>query len=155
MVAPGDDRDHAELGSAEDVRLERLLEDLHATAMTLALSLKAVSRRPDNPVYRASAEQQAQVGREQVLEVLCFEAVAHSDEAAAEAVRGIEAFLELAEQFGAERARAQVTELFQRFLGRNPTPDELSAFLKILDEPGTTWRTAALALLTSPHYQYY
>jgi len=49
----------------------------------------------------------------------------------------------------------QVTELFQRFLGRNPTPDELSTFLTVLDEPGTTWRTAALALLTSPHYQYY
>jgi len=113
LVAPGDDRDHAGLGSADDVRLERLLEDLHATATTLALSLKALSRSPDNPVYRASAEQQAQVGREQVLEVLRFEAVAHSDEAAAEAVRGIEAFFELAEQLGAERARAQVAELFQ------------------------------------------
>jgi hypothetical protein len=49
----------------------------------------------------------------------------------------------------------QVIELFHRFLGRDPTPEELSAFLEILDEPGTTWRTAALALLTSPHYQYY
>jgi len=49
----------------------------------------------------------------------------------------------------------QVTELFQRFLGRDPTPDELSAFLTILADPGSTWRTAALALLTSPHYQYY
>ncbi len=50
---------------------------------------------------------------------------------------------------------AQVTEVFRRFLGRDPTPDELSAFLTILADPGSTWRTAALALLTSPHYQYY
>ena len=54
-----------------------------------------------------------------------------------------------------QTASAQVIELFQRFLGRDPTPDELSRFLDVLDEPGTTWRTAALALLTSPHYQYY
>ena len=49
----------------------------------------------------------------------------------------------------------QVTDLFQRLLGRDPTPDELSAFLTVLAEPGATWRTAAIAILTSPNYQYY
>ena len=50
---------------------------------------------------------------------------------------------------------AQVDDLFHRLLGRDPTPDEKSAFLDVLSEPGATWLTAALALLTSPHYQYY
>jgi hypothetical protein len=49
----------------------------------------------------------------------------------------------------------QVSDLFRRLLGRDPSPDELSAFLNVLAEPGATWRTAALALLTSSHYQYY
>ncbi len=49
----------------------------------------------------------------------------------------------------------EILDLFHRLLGRDPTPDELSAFLTVLAEPGATWRTAALALLTSPHYQYY
>ncbi len=49
----------------------------------------------------------------------------------------------------------EVTDLFQRLLGRDPTAAELATFLEVLAEPGATWRTAAFALLTSPHYQYY
>lgn len=48
-----------------------------------------------------------------------------------------------------------VEDLFRRFLGRDPTPPELDAFKAVLTEPGATWKTAALALLTSAHYQYY
>jgi hypothetical protein len=54
-----------------------------------------------------------------------------------------------------EQADSQVRELFRRLLGRDPTRPEHAAFTAALREPGTTWRTAALALLTSPHYQYY
>jgi hypothetical protein len=55
----------------------------------------------------------------------------------------------------ADQADSQVRELFRRLLGRDPTRPEHAAFTAALREPGTTWRTAALALLTSPHYQYY
>lgn len=60
----------------------------------------------------------------------------------------------------AERRRqdaleAQVTDLFQRFLGRDPGPEELQVFTETLADPGATWRTAALALLVSPEYQTY
>ena len=56
---------------------------------------------------------------------------------------------------GSRAVRSATLELFQRLLGRDPSPAELDAFTKILQEDGATWRTAALALLTSPHYQYY
>ena len=49
----------------------------------------------------------------------------------------------------------QVRSIFQRFLGRDPSRPELEAFVAVLREPGATWRTAALAMLTSPQYQYY
>jgi hypothetical protein len=49
----------------------------------------------------------------------------------------------------------QVRDLFHRLLGRDPDRRELQAFADALRRPGTTWRTAAFALLTSPHYQYY
>lgn len=49
----------------------------------------------------------------------------------------------------------QVRELFRRLLGRDPERSEHAAFVAALREPGTSWRVAALALLTSPHYQYY
>lgn len=50
---------------------------------------------------------------------------------------------------------AQVTDLFHRFLGRDPTGGELDVFVETLQEPGVSWRTAALALLVSPEYQRY
>jgi hypothetical protein len=50
---------------------------------------------------------------------------------------------------------AQIRELFRRLLGRDPERRELAAFAQVVRSPGTTWRTAAFALLTSPHYQYY
>ena len=50
---------------------------------------------------------------------------------------------------------AEVIDLFHRLLARDPSGDELAAFLAVLAEPGATWRTAALAILTSAHYQYY
>ena len=56
---------------------------------------------------------------------------------------------------GSRAVRSVVTELFQRFLGRDPGEKELDVFGKVLAEDGATWRTAALALLTSAHYQYY
>jgi len=48
-----------------------------------------------------------------------------------------------------------ITSLFNRLLGRDPSPAELKAFVEVLSEPGATWRTAALALLSSSQYQYY
>ncbi len=48
-----------------------------------------------------------------------------------------------------------ITSLFNRLLGRDPSADELKAFVEVLSEPGATWRTAALALLSSSQYQYY
>ncbi len=50
---------------------------------------------------------------------------------------------------------SQILELFNRFLGRDPSEAEALAFVDVCSEPGATWRTAALALLTSSHYQYY
>jgi hypothetical protein len=49
----------------------------------------------------------------------------------------------------------QVVELFRRLLGRDPERRELTVYAAALRKPVTTWRLAALALLTSPHYQYY
>lgn len=49
----------------------------------------------------------------------------------------------------------QVIELFRRLLGRDPERRELTVYADALRGRGATWRTAALALLTSPHYQYY
>lgn len=56
---------------------------------------------------------------------------------------------------GSRVTRSVVIELFQRLLGRDPGDEELEVFTKVLREDGATWRTAALALLTSAHYQYY
>lgn len=61
----------------------------------------------------------------------------------------------LAPSAPADHPEDQVRELFRRLLGRDPERRELSAYADALRQPGTTWRTAALALLTSPHYQYY
>jgi hypothetical protein len=49
----------------------------------------------------------------------------------------------------------QVIELFRRLLGRDPERRELLVYADALRKPKTTWRLAAMALLTSPHYQYY
>jgi hypothetical protein len=57
--------------------------------------------------------------------------------------------------YAQDRARNWITELFRRFLGRDPSAAELDAYAAVLQEPGTTWRTAALAILTSPQYQLY
>ncbi len=54
-----------------------------------------------------------------------------------------------------DQADSQIRELFRRLLGRDPERKEHAAFTAALREPGTTWRTAALALLSSPQYQYY
>jgi len=49
----------------------------------------------------------------------------------------------------------QIVELFRRLLGRDPERRELVAFADVLHRPQTSWKTAAFALLTSAHYQYY
>ncbi len=49
----------------------------------------------------------------------------------------------------------QVRELFRRLLGRDPERREHQIFAEALRKPGNTWRTAAMALLNSPQYQYY
>lgn len=54
-----------------------------------------------------------------------------------------------------ERWTPAVTELFRRLLGRDPSARELDAFSAVLAEDGATWRTAALAIVTSGQYQYY
>ena len=51
--------------------------------------------------------------------------------------------------------KTTITELFHRFLGRDPGGKELGAFVNAFEYDKATWKTAALALLTSPHYQYY
>ena len=51
--------------------------------------------------------------------------------------------------------KTTITELFHRFLGRDPSGKELGAFVNAFEYDKATWKTAALALLTSPHYQYY
>jgi hypothetical protein len=55
----------------------------------------------------------------------------------------------------ADRPEDAVRDLFRRLLGRDPERKEHAAFTAALRQPGTTWRTAALALLTSSQYQYY
>lgn len=111
-MAQDEGRDSKELGSAEDVRLERLLEDLHSTAMTLALSISAFRRRPDNPVYQASAEQQARLGHRQLRELLAVESVAYSEEAATAGVRAARELLELIRKLGSAAITSEFAELF-------------------------------------------
>jgi hypothetical protein len=54
-----------------------------------------------------------------------------------------------------EDPEGQVRELFRRLLGRDPERRELVAFADLMRRSAATWRMPALALLTSPHYQYY
>lgn len=59
------------------------------------------------------------------------------------------------ERYPGDRWRPQVTDLFRRLLGRDPSTREMDVFVQTLQEPGATWRTAALGILSSPQYQYY
>ena len=59
------------------------------------------------------------------------------------------------ERYTGDRWRPQVTELFRRLLGRDPSTNEMAVFVETLQEPGATWRTAAMGILSSPQYQYY
>ena len=59
------------------------------------------------------------------------------------------------ERYPGDRFRPVVTDLFRRLLGRDPSQNEMSLFVQTLNEPGATWRTAAMGLLSSPQYQYY
>jgi hypothetical protein len=60
-----------------------------------------------------------------------------------------------AERYPGDRFRPQVTDLFRRFLGRDPSSAEMDAFVQVLGEPGATWRTAAMGILSSLQYQTY
>jgi hypothetical protein len=59
------------------------------------------------------------------------------------------------ERYPGDRWRPQVADLFRRLLGRDPSEREMDVFVATLQEPGATWRTAALGILSSPQYQYY
>ncbi|MCE9637220.1 MAG: PKD domain-containing protein [Planctomycetes bacterium] len=59
------------------------------------------------------------------------------------------------ERYAGDRWRPAVTDLFRRLLGREPSTVEMDLFVTALQEPGATWRTAAMGLLSSPQYQYY
>lgn len=59
------------------------------------------------------------------------------------------------EVYANDQVRGEVVDLFRRFLGRDPSLDELNAFAATVQEPGATWRTGALAILTSSQYQLY
>jgi hypothetical protein len=56
-------------------------------------------------------------------------------------------------QRGAESAF--VTACFQRYLGREPGPEELTAFLAVLEDADATAAHVVRALLASPEYQLY
>lgn len=59
------------------------------------------------------------------------------------------------ERYPGDRWRPQVTDLFRRFLGRDPSQREMDVFVETLQEKGATWRTAAQGLLAAPEYGYY
>lgn len=59
------------------------------------------------------------------------------------------------DRYPGDRFRPAVVELFRRLLGRDPSTEETDAFVTVLLEPGATWRTAALAILTSGQYGTY
>lgn len=59
------------------------------------------------------------------------------------------------ERYPGDRFRPQIVDLFRRLLGRDPTAAELQAFAQVLAEPGATWRTAAMGILSSLQYQEY
>ena len=48
-----------------------------------------------------------------------------------------------------------VREAFLRYLGREPSQDELAKFTAVLGEPGVDVRHLVRALVTSSEYQYY
>lgn len=59
------------------------------------------------------------------------------------------------ERYPGDRWRPTVTDLFRRLLGRDPSTVEMETFVQVLQEPGATWRTAAMGLLSSPQYGWY
>jgi hypothetical protein len=59
------------------------------------------------------------------------------------------------ERYPGDRWRPVVTDLFRRLLGRDPSQSEMEVFVSTLQEPGATWRTAAMGILSSSQYQYY
>lgn len=110
-MTPPDEQ--VQVSARADLRLEQVIDELHRTTATLAISLKTLRRNPDNAVFRASAEQQFDTGKLQVQAVLSFPAVAFSEDAALQAAQAVSPFVELCRQLDGQRHEAEIRETCQ------------------------------------------
>lgn len=102
-----------ELGSRDDVQVERLLEDLQHATMSLAISLKSCKRSTDNVVLRMSAEQQFESAMRHAAPLLALVPVAYDPDVARRTTEILAPFLDLVPQLHWMPAGERVTKLFQ------------------------------------------
>lgn len=102
------------LGSRDDVRLEQLVDSVSRIASSLAVSLKAYRKRPENVVYRTSVEQQYREGLGELEALVRIPVVIVDDECARIAIAGSDAFLGLCPQVDWLPVKGDLAALFER-----------------------------------------